>query len=74
VVLFNYWSTQLDKQIRAVLTRHGHLDCAVSRVGYLGGMNNAQTFHKRDVEAVWEIGGQQLFRDFDAIEQLALVV
>jgi hypothetical protein len=74
VVLFNYWSPELDEQIRAVLTRHGRSDCAVSRVGYLGGMNNAQTFHKRDVEAVWEIGGRQLFRDFDAIEQMELVV
>jgi len=43
-----------------------------SNLGPLGNMNNAQQFHGRDVEAVWEIGGKRMFRDYDAVQQLAL--
>lgn len=73
IVVFNYWSKILDDMIQDLLIKHHRFDFHVSNLGPLGGMNNAQKFHGRDTEAVWEIGGQRMFRDHDAVQQLALV-
>ena len=76
VVVFNYWSDELANAITDMDWKYRYRENAsmfVSQLGYLGGMNNAQKFHGRDVEAVWEIGGKRMFQDYDAIEQGSLL-
>lgn len=73
IVVFNYWSKILDDMLQDALIKYQRFDFHFSRIGYLGGMNNAQQFHGRDIEAVWEIGGTRMFQDFDAAQQLNLV-
>ncbi|MEM6838141.1 MAG: DNA adenine methylase [Cyanobacteria bacterium P01_C01_bin.120] len=74
IVVFNYWSDELNKQIKEVFDRHydaNRLSWFQSSLGFLGGMNNAQKFHKRNTEHVWEIGGKRMFQDWNAVQQLA---
>ena len=76
VVVFNYWSEELDEQIFSLATKkHWDWDrnCYTSNLGPLGGMNNAQKFHARDVEMAWEIGGKRMFQDYDAVQQCELL-
>lgn len=69
IVVFNYWSKILDDMIQDALISRHCLDFYVSNLGPLGGMNNAQQFHGRDSESVWEIGGRRMFQAHDAIQQ-----
>lgn len=82
VVVFNYGSAELDSEIVDRCWKHWDKietsDVANwenlegfcrSNLGPLGNMNNAQKFHGRDEEWVWEIGGKRMFQDYDAVEQ-----
>ena len=76
VVVFNYHSDELKRRINTLVEKSIWCgDCVgpaeASNLGPLGNMNNAQKFHGRDDEWVWEIGGQRMFRNHDAVEQLA---
>lgn len=77
IVLFNYWSEELHVQIVERVGANGGCSLfAQSNLGPLGGMNQAQQFHGRDIEAVWEIlleiGGKRMFQDHDALKQMEL--
>jgi hypothetical protein len=79
VVVFNYFSDELCTKIGRTLLKnvdasgfHAQKDVGLFNLGPLSSMSNAQQFHGRNDEAVWEIGGKRMFRDHDAVEQLTL--
>ena len=61
-VVFNYISNRMNNAIHTLAKRHD-MPCHLSNLGPLGNMNNAQNFHGRFDEGVWEIGGDRMFRD-----------
>jgi site-specific DNA-adenine methylase len=70
VVVFNYHSERLENAIDELYGKHDlNLPYFASNLGPLGNMNNAQKFHGRDDEWVWEIGGKRMFQDYDAVRQ-----
>lgn len=77
VVVFNYYSGELDDEIRTVQERYlNELQfCLSSDLGPLKTMNNGQgtDCHEYYSESAWEIGGKRMFRDHDAVEQLCFV-
>jgi len=65
IVVFNYGSEALDQMIQDLLIKRHRFDFHVSNLGPLGNMNNAQKFHGRNDEWVWEIGGKRMFQGYD---------
>lgn len=61
IVVFNYFSRELDTKLKTIARRHG-MKAIRSDLDPLSNVNNGFKQRKRHCEAVWEIGGVHSFR------------